>query len=71
MRYDTVGTNVKVSENDDIISNSGKAPISTTEGFGLTRLNNSFGILDKGPLSSKIAQSEDETNNINIIPSQL
>lgn len=70
-RYDTTGTNVKVSENDDVITNSGNALIPTTEGFGLTRLNNNFNLIETDSKASKIAQSEDDANDLKIIPRKI
>jgi len=61
--YETENQDVGISNNDDVVSNSGN-PVETSipESFGYQRLNNDFSILQQNPKASEIAQADDPSN---------
>ena len=61
--YETTNQDVGISNNDDVVSNSGNSvETSIPESFGYQRLNNDFSILQQSSKASEIAQADDPAN---------
>lgn len=61
--YETTNQDVGISNNDDVVSNSGNSvETSIPESFGYQRLNNDFSILQQSSKASEIAQVDDPSN---------